>query len=310
MLREQKVSALRAHLGRECFSKGDEYVFMCPRKNCESVRKGKPKLSVNVETEIFNCWVCSFKGKSLVPLFPKGSRERNEYVRDLEQVSLLSLEEKEVKYKEPSLPPFFHSLSERDDSFTRRQIVSYLNRRGIDEHHWLKWKLGYCSEGPYSNRVICPSFDRHGSLNFCVGRSIFPGMLKYKHDEISKDIIWNDYMVNWDRPVTITEGPFDAFKIDDNVVALQGSILRVGSKLFSRIVEADVPIYFAMDTDAFKKQTKIIESMLLYGVSCFYVDLGNHADAGEMTKQQFESAKSAALPVRGTVDILRMRLRA
>lgn len=311
MLREQKIRALRTHLGREHISKGDELVFMCPRSTCESVRKGKPKLSINLNTEIFHCWVCDLKGKSLVSFFPKGSKERSEYVRDLEQTNVLVRhEQEEKKYEEPSLPPHFISLSENKDSFDRRRIVSYLTQRGIDERLWLKWKLGYCSSGPYYNRVICPSFDDQGRLNFCVGRAIFPGMLKYKHENNSKDIIWNDYMVDWDQPVTVTEGPFDAFKIDENVVALQGSILHVGSKLFSKIVESDVPVYFAMDTDAFKKQTKIISNLLLYGVSCFYVNLGSYADAGEMTKSQFASAKSSARSVRSATDILRMRLRA
>lgn len=309
MQKERKLQAIRQTLGHEQQRKGSEIVFFCPKHPARAGR-ANGQLSVNVDTDIFNCWSCGFKGRNLVPLMQKGSVERREYVAELEAAGPSRLVEArlERKYDQPVLPPEFRTLSRSWSSPYNNAALKYLESRGLTREDVLRWKLGYCEDGEYKNRIMIPSFDEHGVLNFVVGRSFYESVQKYKHGNISKDIIFNDYMVDWSKPIVVTEGPFDAFKVRDNVIALQGNILTPDLKLFSKIVTTGVDVFFAMDTDAFDKQLKIIKELFSYGVNCWYVPLGEKKDVGDMTKEQFKSVKDKAVLIESDMDLLRLRV--
>lgn len=299
------MMAIRQTLGQETLTKGDEVVFYCPRPH-PGVKHVKPKLSVNLCTDRFHCWICGFGGKTLLPLMPKGTAERAEYASGLESFSKIQAPKK--VYDTPALPDEFRSLSKKWPGFMYKSTIAYLSQRGIFNEDILKWKMGYCEEGEYRNRVIFPSFDELGSLNFFVGRAIYPKMLKYKHGEFDKDIIFNDYMIDWRKPVVITEGPFDAVKAGFNAIPLQGTILTPDLKLYRKIVLSGVDVFFAMDRDAFSKQLKIMDGLLSFGVSCHYVDLGGKNDVGEMTHAEFEEAKRNSREISSDYDLLKLRI--
>lgn len=306
MEKSKKLRAIRQTLGQESFLKGDEAVFICPKPTCISHLHKKPKLSVNLVTDRFHCWICSFGGKTLVPLFPKEAPERAEYIESLE--SWNRKPPPTPKYDQPVLPDEFKTLTKPWPGYVYKSTMSYLNERGIGTDEILKWKLGFCDEGDYRNRVIIPSFDDLGNMNFFVGRAIYKKMLKYKHGLFDKDIIFNDYAIDWKKPITVTEGPFDAMKARDNAIPLQGTILTQDLKLYRKIVLSGVDVFFAMDKDAFMKQLKIMDGLFSFGVTCKYVDLGKKKDVGEMTHQEFEEAKSRAIEIKSSSDLLKMRI--
>ena len=62
----------------------------------------------------------------------------------------------------------------------------YLQNRGMSKGDVMRYGIGYCSEGLYSNRVIIPSYDAKGELNYFVGRSIYKDGMKYKNPPISQ----------------------------------------------------------------------------------------------------------------------------
>ena len=305
MLRERKLRALRRVLGDEQITKGDEVVFFCHRHS-----HPKPKLSVNLRTDRFHCWICDFSGKNLVPILrlERGSQEFREYLEEIEGPREKQIEPVR-KYDSPVLPLEFRTLTRSWKSPYYSSAMSYLKGRGVSENDILRMKLGYCEEGAYQYRIIVPSFDEFGELNFFVGRAFFSRAgLSYKHGNFDKDVIFNDYMVDWSRPVTITEGPFDALKAGENAISLLGSILRRNSKLFKKIVLSGVEAYFAMDTDAFEKQLSIISSLNAYGVVCRYVNLDGRKDVGEMTKEEFNEKMSRAIKVEDDLDVMKLRV--
>lgn len=307
MDRARKESALRRILG-PAYRKGDELVFFCPRKSCRKyVAQEKKKLSVNLKTDIFHCWTCEFKGLDISPLL-RFRGENDDYRQYVAERSIVSGQE-EKKYEEVVLPPEFVSLSVDSKSFQRAAALDYVYSRGLKFQDVLRYKLGYCEDGEYKNRVVIPSFDQHGALNFFVGRAYYDSMLKYKHGNFSKDIIFNDYLVDWDQSVVLTEGPFDSMKAGQNSIPLQGCrVVSEGSLLFERIVSRGIDVYFAMDADAFRKQIRIIKEFLSYGVSSFYVPMLGKKDPGEMTHDEFLARRSKAFKVSSSFDLLRMRL--
>ena len=283
----------------------DEVAFFCPKHGARPDRV-IGQLSVNLNTDKFHCWSCGFSGKKLTSLLEKGSEEWKEYVESLD----LSKPEDKIskQYDTPKLPQEFRTLSKEWKSPYYSAAMSYLTKRGLSYEDILLWKLGYCEEGEYKNRIIIPSFDENGFLNFFTARSFYDGSSRYKNGNFSKDIIFNDYLIDWKKSVTITEGPFDAFKIKDNVIALQGSSLTRGTKLFSKIVLSGVDVFFAMDSDAYNKQLKIIEELISYGTECRFVSLRGKKDAGEMTHEEFEDAKNHAFLVKNEFDLAKLRI--
>lgn len=303
MHRELKLKALRRALEQnEEIIKRDEVVFFCPRHGHK-----KPKLSVNLNTDKFHCWFCNWGGENLIGILRlKGAtddlRAYKEYIGEAKNTSVVT----EMLYDAPVLPSEFVPLSDESGGQYYNTAMSYLNGRNVTADDILLWKLGYCHSGEYKNRIIVPSYDNAGELNFFVGRSFYDSRLAYKHGNFCKDIIWNDCMIDWSQPVTITEGPFDAFVVGDNVTILQGTIL--GDKLLKKVVSSGVDIYLAMDTDAFKRQLKHIELFISYGVNCHYVDLGSKKDVGSMTKKEFTDRKNVARPISNRLDTLKMQV--
>ena len=158
----------------------------------------------------------------------------------------------------------------------------------------LKWKIGYCNEGEYSNRVVIPSFDIDGHINYYVARTVTNDWPTYKNPSTSKDIIFNDLFVDWDsREVVVVEGVFDAIKAG-NAIPLLGSTLKEGSELFQKIVLLGCKVYVALDADADKKALKIIKKLLQYDVSVYKIDINPYSDVAEMTTEEFQERKEKA----------------
>ena len=109
----------------------------------------------------------------------------------------------------------------------------------------------------------------------------------------SKNIIFNDLLINWDEPVTLVEGPFDSIKIKNSIPIL-GSTLKETTKLFKKIVEKQTKIYVGLDEDALSKSMKIISLLLEYGLDVYKLDTSDIEDIGSVTKTEAEELKSNA----------------
>lgn len=298
---------LKTILGQPTNVKGDEVVFWCPR---HSARAGRTEghLSVNVKTDWFHCWNCGFGHQNILPIL-RLRKDLPEFQEYLEGLGSHKREEPAQEYAKPILPDGFKSLSGTHRGPVFSQTMAYLTRRGVTSDDIVRFKLGYTEEGPYRGRVIFPSFDDQGELNFFVGRDIWKNdSRKYMHGEFDKDIIFNDYLVDWERPVVLVEGPFDMIAVGENAIPLQGTYIRDDSRLFRKIVTTGVPTYFALDSDAFSKQLRVISRFMEYGVDVSVVDLRPSKDPSEMGRDRFSEAMKRAKRLKTDLDIMRMRL--
>lgn len=313
MTNSKKIDLVRSALGFEEFSKGDELIYFCKRPSGCAGKHHKAKLSVNVKSDNFHCWVCGWKGQTLVRLFKElGHRElATQYCDEFLFFGKKTGSEKE-EFDVPNLPRQFKSLSVREDCVQYRSVMSYLKGRGVTGKDILKYKLGYCPDGPYKYHVVIPSFDDMGELNFFVGRACHDTLRTYKHERYSKDIIFNDYLVDWTSPVTLVEGPFDAFVAGENSIPLQGSEMNACSKLLKKIVISDVPVYLALDADAVEKQMKIAQMLMGYGVEVRHIDVlsTGKKDIGSMSHEEFKKICKTATYLRNDIDMLRLRMNA
>jgi DNA primase len=296
MYETEKLKILKDILG-SYFRSGEEYLFHC--KKCGHDKK---KLSVNFDKNVFKCWICDYRGNNLFRLVKRyGSflqrQEWEKYSNTIDISSsleeLLFTEEEQEEEVVLKLPKEFTSLANRNLPLSALEAKKYLQSRGINQADILRWKIGYCKKGEYKDRIIIPSFNNDGKVNYFVARSYGREWPPYKNPNVSKDIIFNQLYIDFKNDLVLVEGAFDAVKAD-NAVPILGSSLREDSKLFQEIVKWDTTVYVALDPDAEKKAMKLIKSLLLYGVEVYKVDVTGYKDVGEMTRDEFQKRKREA----------------
>ena len=274
-----------------------EYLYHCPK--CKHHKK---KLSVNIDKNVFKCWICDWSGRSLRRII----RQYGSYSQQIEWSKLDStvdisnfqeqLFSKDVveKIQHVSLPKEFVSLANKNLPYSSLNPRNYLKERGVTQEDIVRWKMGYCPEGEYAKRIVVPSFGMDGHCNYFVARSYDNAWKKYLAPPISRDIAFNELFIDWDSDVSIVEGVFDAVVAGPNAVPLLGSTLREDSNLFAKIIENDTPVYMALDPDAEKKAMRLIKSLLQYGVEIYKVNIAPFSDVGEMSKHEYNQRKTEA----------------
>jgi len=295
---EQK-KLLKEILGRAYVS-SEEILFYCPY-----CKHHKRKLSVNIEKNVFKCWICDTTGMNIRRIIKRfGSYEqlkRWDKVSGQEDISKFD-DIFERNYtpdvtQKISLPDEFVSLTGKDIPLSAQKPLNFLNSRGVTQEDILRWKLGYCVRGTYSDRIVVPSFDLDGYANYFVARTYNGDWRKYLNPSLSKNIIFNHLYIDWDSDIILVEGVFDAIVAGPNAIPLLGSTLREESKLFQEIVKNDASVFLALDKDAEEKSKKIISKLVLYDVEAYVIDTSGFEDVGEMTKDEFKLRKENATNV-------------
>lgn len=293
---ERRLEILKDVLGY--YSKtNDEHLFKCPK--CDHHKR---KFSVNLEKNVFKCWVCDYSGRSIrrvVRRFgsfkSRQAWDETEDRVDINQFYDLFSENKEEETEQfVDLPKEFVSLANGTNNHTSRIPLKYLYDRGINKKDILQWKIGYCPTGKFGGRVVVPSFSLSGRANYFVARSYKKGSYKYMNPQASRDIVFNHLYLDFDEDLTIVEGVFDAIIAGPNAVPILGSTLNEESPLFQEIVRNDTPVYIALDRDAKKKENRLIEKFLEYGIEIYKIDTTAYDDVGAMPKANFLRLKKKA----------------
>ena len=277
---------------------GGELLFYCPK-----CKHHKPKLSINISKNVFKCWVCNFTGTNIGRLIKRyGSyKQKQEWSRYDDKIDLSATSFADALFKQEeksetllTLPKEFVTLTGKYNHLSSA-ATRYLYERGVTKGDILKWKIGYCPDGEYAGRIIVPSFNLEGKINYFIARSFKDDWIKYKNPPLRKnEIIFNELYVDWDSDLILTEGVFDAI-VAGNAVPLLGSTLPETSRLFQEIAKHDTPIYIALDPDAEKKARNLIKDMLQYGIELYKIDVRGFQDVGSMTKEEFVDRKNNAL---------------
>ena len=241
--------------------KQDEWMYWSP-----FVSHHKPKLQINVQNQNWHCWVSNQGGRNLFQLLKKVDASREHFDELAELVDDLPRYKKTTETKSiVKLPDEFKPLWNGGDSIVKKHALNYLHKRGITSEDILKYNIGYCDEGLYSNRIIVPSYDSEGQLNFFVGRDFYNSPMKYKNSTTSKDIVGFELFVNWDEPIILCEGVFDAMAFRRNAIPLFGKTIM--NTLKKKIIEYKVKtIYLSLDNDAIKESIEISEYFINNGI--------------------------------------------
>ena len=276
--------------------KGSELLFSCP-----ACGHHKRKFSINLDKNVFKCWVCDYHGRNIRRIVRRfGSYtqlQKWDQITDRTDISRFSelfmdegVGEVEAKLQ---LPTEFVSLANRDLPLSANRALRYLRERGVTKEDIVRWKIGFCYDGEFGGRVIVPSFGTTGYPNYFIARSYVGHRMKYKNPQASKNVVFNDLFINWNDDLVIVEGVFDAIRAG-NAVPILGSTLRKDADLLRKIVRNDTPCYIALDPDAAKKERKLIQTLLRYDVELYKIDVSGYEDVGSMPPEVFKERKANA----------------
>jgi DNA primase len=297
MINQSLVALTNSVLGMGKQTARGNYAYHCPL-----CKHHKPKLEINMSENSkgenpWHCWVCDKKGKKLYQLF-RSIEVPSQTMAELKAIVKYVGPETDVQVEtKVNLPKEFKPLINiQKFNIIGRHALTYIKSRGISDEDILKYGIGYCETGRYANMVIIPSFDEKGNINYFTGRSFEKDpSVKYRNPSVSRDIIPFELFVNWNLPLILCEGPFDAIAIKRNVIPLLGK--NIQSNLMKKIVKSTVDkIYIALDKDAQKQALNFCEQLMKEGKEVYLVDIQDK-DPSEMGFENFTKLIQETYPL-------------
>lgn len=280
----------------------DQYQFCCP--SCADDNGGKPDGKYNLEVNFvigkYHCWKCDAKG-SLNRLVKRyGNAElASEYVEDVKMIlaSMMyrldryeelarMIEEEEIK-----LPKTFTPIGDITQ-LRNGKLKTFIEKRHITQEMVDIYHLGYTKweneEINFRSRLIIPSYDSRGNLNYWTGRDITGYDKRQKYLNVKADrkrIIFNEGLIEWDGDIVLVEGIIDSI-VYPNCIPLMGKQLYKDSRLYETIMKkSNGNIIICLDNDTKISETKRIYKMLNKGRlkgKIKYLRMDKYKDFGEI----------------------------
>ncbi|WWT39519.1 DNA primase-like protein [Microcystis phage Mel-JY01] len=315
MINHDLLYLLEQVLGKSKKSSGNNYSFYSP-----FVNHHKPKLDIDLSidkpTNLWHCWISNTSGRGIYSLFKK-IRVSNEYFKKLSKILgdrnlLISSSNVKPTNDVIRLPDEFiplYDVKKTSDARLKYEMIyamQYLKNRKINSYDIMRYNIGYCSTGVYSGRIIVPSYDANSNLNYFDSRTIYDDVSgKYKKPPFSKNVVGFESMINWNLPITLVEGVFDAITARFNVIPLFGKTVQ--SVLAERIVLRRPPeINVCLDNDANLSSIKICSYFISNGIRCRMIKLPGK-DINEIGFNQFIETKNRTKFI-NEFDLLKERI--
>jgi DNA primase len=242
------------------YSNRGQISFNCPV--CDDGRN-KHNLEINYIDNVYKCWSCGDSEGTHGPLGRIFDRYGNKKQKKLYQVfKPETVVKREKKKKTLKLPDSFTLFKDSSKVYpVRRQAINYLYNRGISDYMIEKYQIGFCDKGDHAGRIVIPSYNEKGELNYYIARSWNPmSRAKYKNPEAEKDkIIFWENLIDWDRDIFLVEGAFDGLFLD-NAIPMLGK--HMSELLFDTIYKkAKGDIIICLDSDAWQNAVNLYHEL-------------------------------------------------
>jgi len=297
LLQSEIVSLLNELLNQDARLRkgGSQAVYFCPVCN-----HYKRKLEFNLETFQWHCWTCDIKGSNLGAFLFKVNASKNYHNRLFKltgDIRTVLRNRKPKVFDELSLPEDFRSLSRSRNTPEYRNAMVYLKKRGIIHEDILRYNIGYCENGDYDQHIIIPSYDANAKLNFFMGRRYYntEGVIPHKKPVASLNIVGLELFINWNEPLNLCEGFFDAIAIRNNAIPLFGKY--PSAKLRENMILNKVKrVNMILDNDALGDAVKNCRMVMKLGIDVHLVRL-NGKDPSILGFEKINSLINESQPV-------------
>ena len=223
---------------------------------------GKGNLEINYGKHVYKCWACSETYGTHGPLgklFDQYASKSQKKVYNL--IKPEELKQEDIKRPKLRLPEGFTTFKDSNPRFIPHiEAYKYLQSRGITDEIIDKYKIGYTVNGDFAYRIIVPSYNKEGGLNYFVARAWVPKKMKYKNPAVPKDeIIFNERLIDWEKDVYLCEGAFDSFFLENSIVMLGKKMSKL---LFETLyTNANGNIIICCDGDAFEDGMRVYHEL-------------------------------------------------
>ena len=240
-------------------SKG-QISFNCPV--CDEDRN-KGNLEVNYFLHVYKCWSCSDENGTqghLGKLFDKfGNKNQKKLYRVLQPEEHKPKIVKKLRVKLPENFSLFKDSNPKYPVYLR--AYNYLKGRGVTDEMIERFGIGFCDTGSHAGRVIIPSYDKKGELNYYIGRSWdVNSRAKYRNPEAEKEkIIFWENLIDWEKDIYLVEGAFDGMFLDNPVVMLGKHMSELMFETIYNNAKGDVII--CVDGDAWVNGVKLYHEL-------------------------------------------------
>lgn len=282
----------------------------CPR--CQdhaglSNPDGKFNLEINTAKRAFHCWRCDepkFSGSLGKLIYLYGTKADYEiYKTYAESYSEYDDSDYVVEYVRVELPIetiFFSQMDIANPEHLEAYNYMVIDRK-INNDTLLKYNIGFCITGKYKKRIIIPSYDKDGDVNYFVARNYdkrYKRIKPYDNPKANKSIIiFNEKLINWDMTVYIVEGVFEMLTLPVNTIPLLGKTIT--DALFFKLKEMQPNVVVILDPDAFKNTIDLFFKLQTIYVGCEdklrLIELPNNDDLDEMRRFHGEDKVIEAL---------------
>lgn len=273
-----------------CYSNDiEQYQFNCCRcaEDNGGISDGKHNLEVLLSSNKglkYHCWKCgdtdNMRGNlgNLIKRYG-GSLLYQQYKSELDSIKKTRLYDINLFNDNPNEDIFNESVIKLPNTYKNidlktikyKKLTDYLQKRGITQDIIDKFKIGYTdyndNDWTMSNKIIIPSYDSFGDLNFYVGRD-FTGKSKLKYKNCNadkKNIIFQESLINWDADIYLVEGAIDCLFLP-NSISLLGKSLTKDTYLYNSLIKkCNANIIICLDGDTHIDETKRIYSSLNFG---------------------------------------------
>lgn len=274
---------LSSFLGEpKIYDNNPQVQFCCP---CCAERKGvesdnKYNLECNIEKGLYHCWVCgesdymSGKISGLIKKYGNSEILSRYYsiVKEIRESSLYDIygngkfnDDFVDDYNDVTLPIDFKPIIKTNKYAL--PAYEYLIKRGLNDFFIKTYNIGYIgwsSDYTLRNRIVVPSYNQYGELNYWVARDYTDNSkrIRYKNPDVKKtEFIFNEKHINWYDNITLVEGVFDHI-VTPNSIPLLGKSLKSDYVLYDALVrKAKANVNIFLDDDAIDDAINIYKKL-------------------------------------------------
>ena len=257
-----------------------QYQFNSPWITEENggIPDGKYNLEISLSLGKYHDWSTE-NGGNISRLIKKwGTKELlNEYFNIIKEVKESRYYDLELfkdngedlgYYNQLKLPLTFKKIDLK--TCRKKKLLEYLEERKLTQDIIDFYNLGYTTwdeeDWQMKDRIIIPSYNSDGDLNFWVGRDFINNKqskkTKYKNCESDKKkIVFQENKIQWNNDIILVEGALDCVYYP-NSIALLGKVLKKDNEIYKQLYEkANSNIIICLDGD-----TEIIEIKRIYNL--------------------------------------------
>ena len=295
-----------------------QFEFNCQSHECKH-DVDKFNLAFDSENNIYKCWKCKDSGIVHKLVNKYGSREDDKRLKLIlptytgNFVNVFRRNTINHNLITCPLPEGYVPITSKINTPMHKKAYEYMTKdRKLSFEQLCKYKIGYTEIGAYKNRVIVPSFNDVGGVNYFEARTFIKKVkpVYYKPDAkvfVGKsvpdkfDIIFNEIDINWDLPIYLVEGVFDMFRIPNSIPMLGKT---PSWRLISKLIEHNSTVVICLDEDAFKDSFEIYEQLSSLELDVYFVDLKKLGDISYHYEKNGAQAIINLLKTREKIDFI------